>query len=548
MIRAAAEARQARGGVRRRDAAVPAGRAAHRLGAGEGRHRHHGHHRQHGRRDDAARAASTWWSSAPTASPPTATWPTRSAPTAWRCWPRSTASRSTSPRRSRPSISTTPDGSGIPIEERNDREVTHVGAARLTPEGARIRNPAFDVTPGALRHGHRHRAAASRAPPYDESLAALIARRVARSQPLNRDRMMILGIETSCDETAAAVVEETGDAGAAVARPLERRRVAGRRSTASGAASCPSCPRASTSATSAAWSSSALERRRRRLARYDAIAVTQGPGLVGSLLVGSALRQVAGLGARRAARAGAPPGRPHRVAGPRRRRDAAAGGGAGRVGRAHQPLPRAARRASTSGSAARATTPRARPTTRWPSCSAWAIPGGPVIDRLAGRGQRPRGGAAADAAHPRRTATRPHLPGRRDFSFSGLKTSVAPPRRAAARGARPGRGRAAAATPTSRDLCASFQRVVVETLLDRAVRRGARRGRAHRWASPAACRPTAGCARDALARGAARRPAGVRPAAGALHRQRRDDRRRRAARVSRRRRGDWASTRTPRCR
>jgi len=41
----------------------------------------------------------------------------------------------------------TPDGSGIPIEERNEREVTHVGANRLTPEGARIRNPAFDVTP-----------------------------------------------------------------------------------------------------------------------------------------------------------------------------------------------------------------------------------------------------------------------------------------------------------------------------------------------------------------------------------------------------------------
>src|SRR6186713_3201792 len=41
----------------------------------------------------------------------------------------------------------TPDGSRIPIEERNDREVTHVGSARLTPEGAHIRNPAFDVTP-----------------------------------------------------------------------------------------------------------------------------------------------------------------------------------------------------------------------------------------------------------------------------------------------------------------------------------------------------------------------------------------------------------------
>jgi methylthioribose-1-phosphate isomerase len=41
----------------------------------------------------------------------------------------------------------TPDGSGIPIEERPAREVTHVGPTRVTPEGAKIRNPAFDVTP-----------------------------------------------------------------------------------------------------------------------------------------------------------------------------------------------------------------------------------------------------------------------------------------------------------------------------------------------------------------------------------------------------------------
>ncbi|HEY8551126.1 MAG TPA: S-methyl-5-thioribose-1-phosphate isomerase [Vicinamibacterales bacterium] len=41
----------------------------------------------------------------------------------------------------------TPDGSGIPIEERPAREVTHVGTAQLTPDGAAIRNPAFDVTP-----------------------------------------------------------------------------------------------------------------------------------------------------------------------------------------------------------------------------------------------------------------------------------------------------------------------------------------------------------------------------------------------------------------
>jgi methylthioribose-1-phosphate isomerase len=41
----------------------------------------------------------------------------------------------------------TPDGSRIPIEERSAREVTHMGPARLTPEAAKVRNPAFDVTP-----------------------------------------------------------------------------------------------------------------------------------------------------------------------------------------------------------------------------------------------------------------------------------------------------------------------------------------------------------------------------------------------------------------
>jgi methylthioribose-1-phosphate isomerase len=42
---------------------------------------------------------------------------------------------------------TIPDGSHIPIEERDAREVTHVGSNQLAPEGAAIRNPAFDVTP-----------------------------------------------------------------------------------------------------------------------------------------------------------------------------------------------------------------------------------------------------------------------------------------------------------------------------------------------------------------------------------------------------------------
>src|SRR5213593_3523217 len=47
----------------------------------------------------------------------------------------------------------TPDGSGIPIEERSAKEVTHVGGARLAPEGASVWNPAFDVTPHNLIAG-----------------------------------------------------------------------------------------------------------------------------------------------------------------------------------------------------------------------------------------------------------------------------------------------------------------------------------------------------------------------------------------------------------
>jgi methylthioribose-1-phosphate isomerase len=41
----------------------------------------------------------------------------------------------------------TPDGEAIPIEERDAREVTHIGANQLAPAGAHVRNPSFDVTP-----------------------------------------------------------------------------------------------------------------------------------------------------------------------------------------------------------------------------------------------------------------------------------------------------------------------------------------------------------------------------------------------------------------
>jgi methylthioribose-1-phosphate isomerase len=43
-----------------------------------------------------------------------------------------------------------PDGSAIPIEERDPREVQEFGGRRIVPAASPARNPAFDVTPAAL--------------------------------------------------------------------------------------------------------------------------------------------------------------------------------------------------------------------------------------------------------------------------------------------------------------------------------------------------------------------------------------------------------------
>jgi N6-L-threonylcarbamoyladenine synthase len=92
-------------------------------------------------------------------------------------------------------------------------------------------------------------------------------------------------------------------------------------------------------------------------------------------------------------------------------------------------------------------------------------PGGPAIDRLAREGddravKLPR----TRLTHADRNA--PGVPGRRDFSFSGLKTAVL--RHVSARREALGIGdRDPLPDVEIRDLCASFQRVVVEVLLDR---------------------------------------------------------------------------------
>jgi methylthioribose-1-phosphate isomerase len=63
----------------------------------------------------------------------------------------------------------TPDGDHIPIEERNAREVTHVGGSQLTPVGALVWNPSFDVTPHHLIAGIITERGILRAP-YTDSL------------------------------------------------------------------------------------------------------------------------------------------------------------------------------------------------------------------------------------------------------------------------------------------------------------------------------------------------------------------------------------------
>jgi methylthioribose-1-phosphate isomerase len=41
----------------------------------------------------------------------------------------------------------TPDGDRIPIEQRAAREVTHLAGKQIAPDGIKVENPAFDVTP-----------------------------------------------------------------------------------------------------------------------------------------------------------------------------------------------------------------------------------------------------------------------------------------------------------------------------------------------------------------------------------------------------------------
>jgi methylthioribose-1-phosphate isomerase len=62
-----------------------------------------------------------------------------------------------------------PDGTGIPIEERDPVEVTHFGSRRTAPENIQVRSPAFDVTPHELVAGLITERGIIR-PPFKENL------------------------------------------------------------------------------------------------------------------------------------------------------------------------------------------------------------------------------------------------------------------------------------------------------------------------------------------------------------------------------------------
>ena len=64
------------------------------------------------------------------------------------------------------------DGSKIPIEQRNKREVSHIAGKRMVPDGVEIENPAFDVTPAKYVTAIITERGIARAP-YQQSLKKL---------------------------------------------------------------------------------------------------------------------------------------------------------------------------------------------------------------------------------------------------------------------------------------------------------------------------------------------------------------------------------------
>ncbi len=275
--------------------------------------------------------------------------------------------------------------------------------------------------------------------------------------------MRILGIETSCDETSAAVVEETGD----LTRPW---------------AICSNIV-ASQAEIHREWGGVVPELASRQHIRdicgvveqalhvagtgwsdLGAVAVTQGPGLVGALLVGVSFAKSV------AAATGLPLVGVHHLAGhieslvlengelPLPSIALVVSGGHTSLYLVEVPGQYQLLSRTRDDAAGEAYDKVAR-------LLGLGYPGGPVIDRLAKAGNdRAVSLPATRLTHADRNA--PGLKGDLDFSFSGLKTAVL----------RHVRSRPALTEAEVADLCASFQRIVVGVLVDRAFAAARRHG------------------------------------------------------------------------
>ena len=280
--------------------------------------------------------------------------------------------------------------------------------------------------------------------------------------------MLMLGIETSCDETSAAIVEETGDA----LRPWRIR----------------SNVVASQVAIHREWGGvvpelasrqhirdicgvveRALEDAQAAWADLGAVAVTQGPGLVGSLLVGVSFAKSAAVAA------GLPIVGVHHLAGhieslvlqngelPLPAVVLVVSGGHTSLYLVEVPGRYELLSRTRDDAAGEAYDKVAK-------LLGLGYPGGPVIDRLAsGRNDRAIQLPTTRLTHADRNA--PQLKGDLDFSFSGLKTAVLRHVRE-----REASGQRSLTESEIGDLCATFQRIVVTALVERTFTAARRHG------------------------------------------------------------------------
>jgi N6-L-threonylcarbamoyladenine synthase len=275
--------------------------------------------------------------------------------------------------------------------------------------------------------------------------------------------MLMLGIETSCDETSAAVVSETSGVWT-VGSNVVASQVAIHREWGG---VVPELASRQHIRDICGVVRAALESAEAQLRDVDAIAVTQGPGLVGSLLVGVSFAKSLALSLNR------PLVAVHHLAGHieslfLQHGDIALPLVALVVSGGHTSL-YVVNRLGTYERIGRTRDDAAGEAyDKVAKLLGLGYPGGPIVDR------RARDGNDEGVAFPSTRMTHadrnaPSIKGDLDFSFSGLKTAVL-------RHVRQRLQSRPLTDPEINDICASFQRVVVTTLLDRLFEAAGRHG------------------------------------------------------------------------